>query len=250
MTGKNLLSLRGLGYVGVLLGMVSPDRALSLLAMGHLPAVLADGMVALGDLVGGIALLAGHQWGRRVLLAASAIGMAMAVLTFIAPDASVPRYGPPPSVWFLVHGAVGLSAMWAGFSRVEAGSWQSLADVSYAFLGLVSLWVSAVLYLYYRPPSADPSSNAAGLGFFVGVPFGIAAAVAIVVAGGLSLVGWRDLRLVAMLVLAIAFAIYLGRWWNYEWAPWCIYGLVNLTLTIVPGSSGRTSRSPSSSLVE
>lgn len=234
-----VVSLRALGYVALLSSLVSPDRLTALLRMGQpeagpVPVVLAEWMVAVGNLLGGIALLAGRSWGRWVLVVASAIGVVAALLAFVVPEAQVLRYGPPQSVWIVVDGSVGAAAVWASGPRVVLGQWRSLANVSYAFLGLVAVWGSHVLYLYFRPPSADASSNAAGLGFFVAIPFGAAAAIALVVASSQSLVGWRDLRLVAMLALTISFGVYLGSGWKYEWVPWAIYGLANIAIAMTP----------------
>ena len=85
-----------------------------------------------------------------------------------------------------------------------------------------------------RPTGADPGANAAGRGLFVAIPFGLAAAVALLVASIQSLVGWRDLRLVALLALSAGFGDHLGRWWSFEWAPWCAYGLASLALAMTP----------------
>ena len=87
-------------------------------------------------------------------------------------------------------------------------------------------------YPFFRTSSADPSASAAGLGFFVAIPFGIAAAIALVVGGIQTLRSWLDSRLVILLALTIGFAVYLGAWWNYEWVPWGVYGLASLVLAL------------------
>lgn len=120
------------------------------------------------------------------------------------------------------------------------GQWRSLANVSYAFLGLVAMWVSYVLYVYF--PSADASVDAAGLGFFVAIPFGAATVIALVVACSQSLVGWRDVRLVVMLALTIGFGIYLSCGWSYEWVPWSIYGVVSTAIAMTPPAVVRRDR--------
>ena len=111
-----VVSLRALGYVALLSSLVSPDRLTALLRMGQreagpVPVVLAEWMVAVGNLLGGIALLAGRYWGRWVLVVASAIGVVVALLAFVVPEAQFLRYGPPQSVWIVVYGSVGAAAM-------------------------------------------------------------------------------------------------------------------------------------------
>jgi hypothetical protein len=216
-----------------LLSLVSPDRILSLLRVGPFP----DALVALGSLVGGIALTADRWWGWWVVAVASGLGFAIALRALVLPDAVVPGYGPPPGVWAVVHGLIGGAALHARGRRAALGQWRALGRVSYAFLGAVALWVSYVLSLFFRTSSADPAASAAGLGFFVAIPFGIAAAIALVVAGIQTLWWWRDLRLVILLALTIGFAVYLGTWWNYEWVPWSVYGLASLALALTPGGA-------------
>jgi hypothetical protein len=223
----------------VLVGLISPERAFAPIRLllgddvvGPALAVLIDGLVAIGDVVGGFVLLSGRLRGRYIVTAASGIGIVAALVTLVFPQAGVPRYGPSPVMWVVLHVVIASGAILIAAARTSKGPWQPAAYAAYAFIGLIALYASGVFFLFFRPPSQDPSSNAAGLGFFLAVPFFLTAGTALVIAGCVTLARWREPRLWAMLGMTFAFGWYLRGVWNYEWWPWLVYGSLTFVFAI------------------
>ena len=107
-----------------------------------------------------------------------------------------------------------------------------IAYGAYGFLGAVALWAARVIF----PGSptigtGEYDAFVAGLGFLVAIPFGLPAVAALIVACWLTFRRWRDTWLVSLLLLTLAFIVYLFVWWNlesgwFQWFPMVLYGAV------------------------
>jgi hypothetical protein len=105
-----------------------------------------------------------------------------------------------------------------------------IAYGAYGFLGAVALWTARLIF----PGSPARGTGAydafvAGLGFFVAIPFGLPAVVALIVGCSLSLRLSRDTWLVSLLLATLVFICYLLVWkslasgWT-QWFPMSLYG--------------------------
>ena len=111
-----------------------------------------------------------------------------------------------------------------------AGRGFDIAYGAYGFLGAVALWTARVIYPG-SPPDGTSQYEAfvTGLGFFVAIPFGLPAVAAVIVAWWLSFRLSRDIWLMSLLLVSLAFVSYLFVWSRLEsgwiqWVPVLLYG--------------------------
>jgi ABC-type Na+ efflux pump permease subunit len=92
-------------------------------------------------------------------------------------------------------------------------------------LGLIAIWTSYWAYV-------DPDPGV--IGFLVIIPFGIPLLLALILGPGLSIVLWRDLRLMTLTVLSIAMLIALEFLRVKDLPiPLSLYAAVCMTISLV-----------------
>lgn len=219
------------GYLVLLFALASAVSLLDLvnLASGAAPGsawwyLLENGNV-LAYFVGAAVLLSGKAWGRWVVAGASSVTLLTTLTSTLSAVQMDASSWLRPGAGLLIAGG-----MLVGAFRLEAGpvmneqSKRDLAYASFMFLGAISLWSA---YVLAPGQSGEDGSGAAGsFGFLVFIPFALPAAVALLVAGSLSLLLWPEWRPLSLLALTIVFSLYMGGAFDLHWRPWLVYGSI------------------------
>lgn len=231
---------RFLGSAVLVYAFVTSGALLSL-ASGWPEAV--NGALWLVYVLGGFGLIRGSEWGRVLtLLATSGSLIAMFVLPIFAAGA---EFAYISTVWFLFGLPAIFIFVWAlsvklpqskevevppptGTARKPRISKRALHDIAYIsfmVLGLIAIWTSYWAYV-------DPDPGV--IGFLVIIPFGIPLLLALIVGPGLSMVLWRDVRLMTLTVLSIAMLVALNILGEEAWPiPLSLYAAACMTIGLV-----------------
>jgi hypothetical protein len=109
--------------------------------------------------------------------------------------------------------------------RISQRARHDIAYVAFTILGLIAIWTS-----YWVHVDPDPGV----IGFLVLIPFGIPLLLALILGPVLSVLLWRDVRLMTLTVLSIAMLAALSVLDEAAWPiPLSLYAAVCLTTGLV-----------------
>jgi hypothetical protein len=213
--------------------------ALLSVALGWPEAV--NGALWLVYVLGGIGLIRGKGWGRALTLLAAGGSLIAMVVFLIAGGIEHVYVSTVWSLFGLPALAILVSAMLVklppskevevppptGTARKPKISKRALHDIAYIsfmVLGLIAIWTSYWAYV-------DPDPGV--IGFLVIIPFGIPLLLALILGPGLSMILWRDVRLLTLTMLSIAMLIALELLRVKDLPiPLSIYAAVCMTISL------------------
>lgn len=214
--------------------------ALLSVAQGWLGAM--NGALWLVYVLGGFGLIRGKRWGRPLtLLAAGGSLIAMVVLLIVGGVelfyfSTVWSLGGLPALAILVSALlvklppskeveVPPPTGTAREPRISKRALHDIAYISFMVLGLIAIWTSYWAYV-------DPDPGV--IGFLVIIPFGIPLLLALILGPGLSMVLWRDVRLMTLTVLSIAMLVALNTLGEKVWPiPLSLYAAVCMAIGLI-----------------